>query len=61
VALDRLRSRVANLLFALLFGVGVVYAVAGMQDPWSRIERRSDVTLRVLQRFVPYPGSSYAR
>lgn len=61
VALDRLRSRVASLLFGLLLGVGVVYAVAGMQDPWSRIERRPDIALRAMQRFVPYPRSSYAR
>jgi hypothetical protein len=61
IALDRLRSRLAAVVFAVLFGVGTVYAVAGMQDPWSRIERRPDVALRVLQRFVLYPRSSYAR
>jgi hypothetical protein len=61
VALDRLRSRRATVVFAILCAVGLVYSVAGMNDPWSRIERRPDVALRVLQRFVLYPWSSYAR
>jgi hypothetical protein len=59
--LDRLRNRWANVAFALVLVVGIVYAWAGMIDPWSRIERRPDVALRVLQRGVLYPWSSYNR
>ena len=38
VGLARLRSRFAAIVFVLLMVVGGVYAVAGMRDPWSRIE-----------------------
>ncbi len=63
IGLARLRSRFAALVFVLLMVVGGVYAVAGMRDPWSRIEMRApkEPALRVLQRFVPYPWSSYSR
>lgn len=63
VSLDRLRSRVVSVLFALLLMVGGVYAVTGMKDPWSRIENRArnEPALRVLQHFVLYPWSSYDR
>lgn len=60
---DRLRSVVAWALFIILLGVGVLYGVAGLRDPWSRIEQRatSDPFLRVLQKGVVYPWSSYRR
>jgi hypothetical protein len=63
VGLARLRSRFAAILFVLLMFVGGVYAVAGMRDPWSRIEIRApkEPALGVLQRFVLYPWSSYSR
>ena len=63
VGLARLRSRFAAILFVLLMVVGGVYAVAGMRDPWSRIEMRApkEPALGVLQRFVLYPWSSYSR
>lgn len=59
VALGRIRGWAAPLAFALLMGVGAVYAVAGVKDPWTRIEhrRRDEPTLRALGRFVPYPYS----
>jgi hypothetical protein len=63
VALGRLRNKLACLVFALLMAVGVVYALAGMRDPWSRIERRAPTVpaLRMLQHLVLYPWSSYDR
>jgi hypothetical protein len=61
VLLDRVRSRVASAAFAVLFAIGVAYAVSGAMDPWSRIERRPDPALRWLQKIVLYPKSSYAR
>jgi MFS family permease len=63
VALGRARGPIAPVLFALLMMVGVAYALVGWSDPWKRIESRERVspTLQVLQRFVVYPWSSYAR
>ncbi len=63
IGLARLRSRFAALVFVLLMVVGGVYAVAGMRDPWSRIEMRApkEPALGVLQRLVLYPWSSYSR
>ena len=61
VLLARSRSRATRLLFAVLAAVGIAYAVLGMYDPWTRIESRSDMALRALQRFVVYPWSSYSR
>ena len=61
VGLDHLPSRFARLLFAVLFASGAVYAFEGMKDPWSRAERRTEPVLRVLQRFVLYPWTSYTR
>jgi hypothetical protein len=62
-ALARLRNHLACLAFALLMAIGVVYAIAGMRDPWSRVENRArrDASLRIMQRGVLYPHSSYAR
>ncbi len=60
VLLGRL-PRWAWLVFAPLFLVGVVYAWAGMRDPWSRIERRDDSGLAVVKRLTVYPWSSYTR
>ena len=40
VALDRLRGWVAPSVFVAFAAVGFVYAIAGMKDPWSRIEKR---------------------
>lgn len=59
----RLRSRVAWVVFVILMVVGGLYGVAGMRDPWSRIEQRiaTDSSLRVLQKGVLYPWSSYRR
>ncbi len=59
VALDRLRCWPVSLLFALLMGVGLVYAFAGMREPWKRIENRRDPAVRLLQRFVVYPRSTF--
>jgi hypothetical protein len=63
VALGRARGPIAPVLFALLMIVGVAYAVVGRSDPWKRVEtqERASPTLRVLQRCVVYPWSSYAR
>jgi hypothetical protein len=63
VAIDRLRSRFAWTVFVLLLAVGATYAVAGMIDPWSRVETRArtNLVLKLLQRAVVYPWSSYQR
>lgn len=45
----------------VLWMVGLVYAYQGMRDPWSRIERRGEPSIRILQKLVPYPHSSYRR
>lgn len=57
------RRRLAWALFTILFVVGAGYAVAGVRDPWSRIEQRApgEPLLRTLQRLVLYPHSSYNR
>jgi hypothetical protein len=54
-------GRWAWLLFVVLWCVGAIYAWGGMIDPWTRLERRPDLTLRVLQKGVLYPWSSYQR
>jgi hypothetical protein len=59
--LERLRHIVWSLAFIALMLFGAVYSIPGMQDPWSRIERRDDLPLRLAQRFVLYPKSSYNR
>ncbi len=63
VAVARLRSRVVYAAFALAMVVGIVYAAAGVRDPWQRIEvlAKDDATLRFLQRFLLYPRTSYTR
>jgi hypothetical protein len=53
--------RTAAAVFAVCLLVGGVYACEGMIDPWSRIERRRDLPLVILQRGVLYPWSSYQR
>ena len=60
-SLERLRHGAWRLLFFGLLAFGAVYAWSGMADPWSRIERREDLPLRIAQRFVLYPFSSYDR
>jgi hypothetical protein len=60
-ALQWLRLGIWRIVFLALMLVGGVYAFEGMEDPWSRIERRSDLPLRVVGRFVLYPKSSYNR
>ncbi len=63
VALGRARGPIVPVLFALVMIVGVAYALVGRSDPWKRVEShaRASPTLRILQRFVVYPWSSYAR
>ncbi len=61
VALDRSRGRLLTVAFALLFVVGLIYAFLGALEPWKRIENRKDPTLRVLQRFVLSPRSTFLR
>ncbi len=56
----RWRRMVAPVLVGL-WGVGFIYAYEGMRDPWSRIERRPEASLRVLQNVVLYPYTSYQR
>src|SRR5690606_3689068 len=60
-SLERLRLGAWRLVFIAMMLVGAVYAISGMKDPWSRIERRDDLPLRIAQRFVIYPQSSYDR
>jgi hypothetical protein len=59
--LERLRHVAWRIVFVLLMTFGSVYAIAGMKDPWSRIERREELPLRLAQRLVLYPYSSYHR
>jgi hypothetical protein len=47
--------------FVVLWTIGAVYSYFGMRDPWSRIENRPEAAVRVLQRGVLYPFSSYKR
>lgn len=63
VALDRLRGWPVGVAFALLAGIGFVYAIAGMRDPWSRIEvrARKEPVLRAAQRLVLYPWTQAVR
>ncbi|SIO67388.1 hypothetical protein SAMN05444166_8352 [Singulisphaera sp. GP187] len=60
---SRLKSKLAWAGFVILLVVGSLYGVAGLRDPWSRIERRvaTDPALRLLQNGVIYPWSSYQR
>lgn len=61
VPLSGHRWRLYAPLFAVLWGVGAVYAFEGQKDPWSRIERRTEPVLVVLRKVAPYPYSSYDR
>jgi len=61
VGLDRVRRRRLGLAFALASAVGAGYAYEGMRDPWSRADRRPEPALRILQRLVLCPRSSYQR
>lgn len=61
VGLARLRSRVAWSLFIVCWIIGAVYAFAGMRDPWSRIEGRSDSGLVLVKPLTIYPWTSYRR
>ena len=48
-------------VFLVVWAVGTVYSIAGMKDPWTRIERRDDMGLAVVKRGTLYPWSSYRR
>ncbi len=63
LALNRLRRRWrwVFLLFGILLAIGTFYAWKGMEDPWSRIERRDDPTLDLLRWLVIYQDTSYHR
>jgi hypothetical protein len=61
IGLARLRRPLAWGLFGAAVAIGTVYAVAGMRDPWSRIERRDDGGLRLVKRLTISPRSSYRR
>ncbi len=56
----RLNSKLAWLGFALLMLVGACYGVAGLRDPWSRIEQRAttDPALHWLQKGFSTPGAA---
>lgn len=60
-SLQWLRLGIWRVGFVTLMLIGAIYAVEGMEDPWSRVERRTDLPLRVVGRFVLYPWSSYDR
>jgi hypothetical protein len=59
VALERLRGKVAPVLFVVAMAVGGVYAIIGERQPWAPIEelRKTDPWLRQVQRLVIYPRS----
>jgi len=59
--LARLHSPYWYLLFGGLALVGVLYTVAGLKDPWSRIEQRTDMVIELVRPLVLYPWSSYGR
>ncbi len=61
VLLGRAKNHLACVAFGLLVAIGVVYAWAGMIDPWSRVERRGDSGLSAVKRLTLYPWSSYRR
>jgi len=58
-----LHRRLAWVGFAVLLLVGAIYAFHGQRDPWTRIELETArrPSLRILQRGVLYPWSSYRR
>jgi hypothetical protein len=59
VAVERLRGKVAPVLFVVAMAVGGVYAIIGERQPWAPIEelRKTDPWLRQVQRLVIYPRS----
>ncbi len=62
IGLSRARPRgLAIGLFAVALGVGGVYAVAGMRNPWSRVERRAaaEPWLRAVDRAALYRGGTF--
>lgn len=60
-ALEILRAKVWRIAFVGLMFVGLLYSLSGVNNPWSRIENRKDPSIRLVQRFVIYPYSSYNR
>jgi hypothetical protein len=61
VLLARLQSRVAWLAFGFLLAAGMVFSMAGMLDPWSRVDRRDDSGLAIVKRLTLYRFSTYRR
>jgi hypothetical protein len=61
VLVGRLHRKLVCVVLAVLLAIGAVYAVAGLRDPWSRIERRNGTGLAIVKRLTVYPWSSYNR
>lgn len=61
LGLARLARPLAWAVFTLAVAVGTIYAVAGMRDPWSRIERRDDSGLSLVKPLTLDRHSSYTR
>ncbi len=63
VGLQRLHRRAVTIVFLALIAAGGIYAVSGANDPWSRVEKRAqtNTAVRMLQKLVIYPWSSYRR
>jgi hypothetical protein len=61
VLVGRLHRKLVCIALAALLAIGAVYAVAGLRDPWSRVERRNGMGLAIVKRLTVYPWSSYNR
>lgn len=57
----RIPRRIGWIVLALTLVIGLGYAIEGVRDPWSRIDRRDDPLLQLLGRLTFYPYSSYPR
>lgn len=60
-AAARMPRRIGWIVLALTLIVGLGYAIEGVRQPWSRIDRRDDAILKLLGRLTLYPHSSYPR
>jgi hypothetical protein len=61
VFLSRHRHVFITVLAALFVAIGIFYSTLGAVNPWYRVERWHHPPVRMLQRLVVYPWSSYPR
>jgi hypothetical protein len=61
VLLSRYCSKPIVAVFTTLVLLGAIYSFHGVTDPWTRIERRPELVLRMAQQLTIYRWSSYRR